>query len=531
MTAQLNPSEVSLTRNGLDFLARHSLKAFLHTTFQLLHSGEQLLDNWHLHSMAWHLEQVAAGHIPRLIITMPPRHLKSILTSVALPAWLMGRDPTIRLLTASYSGELAARHTRDFRQVIGSARYQRIFPRMRVRPGQDRQNEQVTTLGGFRHATSFGGTLTGLGGRLIIIDDPIKADDIMSDAERKRVNEQFDRAFSTRLDNPGTDAIIIVMQRLHDDDLVGHLTNTPGHGWTVLNIPAIAPEDMDYRIGNRADQIYHRQVEEVIDDRRMSREALDRLRQQMGSRAFDAQYNQNPAGHAGNVIRRAWLHHYETAPDRRDLLAVVQSWDTAFEQGEDNDWSVCTTWGLDREHLYLLDVVRERLEFPSLLRRAVQLAEHHRANQVLIEKAASGRSLAQSLRSQLCVKVISLSPHGDKEARIAGVSHMFEAGTVLLPREASWLETFERELLGFPTSAHDDQVDSVSQFLGHVRRLRPGALQFDRDGAQVHERRRIGTRASHATTLGRRSDASVTYGTLGGFREVIYDATNDDEAA
>jgi hypothetical protein len=210
-------------RAVVDELLRREFVAFVRRTFETVVPDEELHLNWHIHAMAHVLEQVRRGKIKRLIITVPPRHLKSITASVAFPAFVLGHDPTKKFVCVSYSGDLAVKHAADFRAVINAEWYRRIFPAMRVSPEKNTEFETVTTRRGGRLATSVGGTLTGRGGNIFILDDPMNPKQSMSESSRKSSVQWFQNTLLSRLNRKGEDVIIIVMQRLHVEDLVGVL--------------------------------------------------------------------------------------------------------------------------------------------------------------------------------------------------------------------------------------------------------------------------------------------------------------------
>ena len=230
-------------------------------SYDLLPHGEPLSMNWHIEAMAYHLEQVRRGRIKRLIINLPPRYLKSVVTSVAFPAFVLGHDPTKRLIVASYGSELAVKLANDCRTVINSPRYKSIFPGLQISRMKNTESEIATTRGGFRLATSIDGSLTGRGGHIMIIDDPLKPSDACSDAKRDHVNTWFKNTLYSRLDDKQKGAIIIVMQRLHDDDLCGFLLKN-SHDWVVLNFPAIALKDEQIPIGDG--RFYDRHIGDVL---------------------------------------------------------------------------------------------------------------------------------------------------------------------------------------------------------------------------------------------------------------------------
>ena len=230
--------------------------------------------NWHICAIVYHLEQVWLGNIKRLIINLPPRSLKSIMCSVAFPAFVLGNDPTKRLIVASYGADLAIKHGNDFRTVVNSAEYRDIFPGMRISAVKNTQTEVVTTLNGSRLATSVDGALTGRGGDIIIIDDPISALAAMSQNARDHVRDWY-FTLPSRLDDQQNGAIVLVMQRLHEDDLSGVLLRGSDE-WTVLSLPAIAEQDEQIPIGNG--RFHLRRAGDVLHPERASRDALESLR-------------------------------------------------------------------------------------------------------------------------------------------------------------------------------------------------------------------------------------------------------------
>jgi hypothetical protein len=223
--------------------------------------------NWHIEAMAYHLEQVRLGRIKRLIINLPPRYLKSLVTSVAFPAFVLGHDPTKRLIVSSYGSDLAVKLANDCRTVIHFPRYKSIFPGLQISRMKNTESEIATTRGGFRLATSVDRSLTGRGGHILIIDDPIRTSDACFDAKRDHVNTWFKNTLYSRLDDKQKGAIIIVMQRLHDDDLCGFLKNS--HDWVVLNLPAIALKDEQIPIGDG--RFHDRHIGDVLHPERESK--------------------------------------------------------------------------------------------------------------------------------------------------------------------------------------------------------------------------------------------------------------------
>ena len=445
---------------------RNDLPSFVRKTFGTVSPGETFLPNWHIRAITYQLEKVLAGRTRRLIINQPPRSLKSITVSVGFVAWLLGRDPSLRIIVASYSAEFAIELHRQFRMVIESDWYRSVFPATRW--AKETGLELVTTKGGSRYAVSVGGSLTGRGGDLIIVDDPLNAAEAQSEAARKRVTDWFTGSLLQRLNDKGETPVIVVAQRLHEDDLPGDIVRTSD--WDLLSLPAIATERELIQVH---EGIFHRREPgDVLQPERESRQTLERIRREISSVQFSAQYQQQPVPAGGNLVRREWFRYYDALPARTARTRVVQSWDVAATIGDANDYSVCTTWLVAAGRFYLIDVFRARLEYPSLRRKVIELAERFKAQTILVEEAGFGLTLLQDLQTGLpshITQPLGIKPLGTKSDRLVAQTAKIEAGHVFIPKEAPWLSDFLHEMLGFPNGRHDDQVDSVSQFLNWVQ--------------------------------------------------------------
>ena len=384
------------------------------------------------------------------------------MVSVAFPAFLLGHDPRRKIFGISYGTDLASKHASDFRSIVESPWYRQAFPRMRV--ARAAYWDVFTTARGFRRATSISATLTGLGGDCFIIDDPLKPIDAQSDAQRNHLNGWFSSTLSSRLDDKTKGVIIVVMQRVHLYDLTGYLLEN-SEGWTVLSLPAIAEVREEITIG--PGKLHVRQPGEALHPAREPVEVLAKLRQELGSDVFAAQYQQAPVPPGGAMIRREWLRYWTTLPAQTYRTNIIQSWDTAAKDGAQNDWSVCTTWLLDDKHFYLLDLTRGRYEYPRLRNTAVALAERFDPNVILIEDASTGTALAQDMLQAQTYAVRLIPIDRDKIGRLYVQQAKFEAGLVLFPKDAGFLTQLEPELLAFPQAKTDDIVDSISQALAY----------------------------------------------------------------
>lgn len=447
---------------------RQDFLSFLGKVLPTISGGDQFVENWHHDAITHGLQRVANGENTRLIVTMPPRYLKSNLITVAWVAWRLGQDPTLRFVCVSYSGDLAQKHASDCRAIMQKKWYKEIFPRTRIERGRNSEMDFQTTKGGGRLSTSVGGTLTGRGGDIIIIDDPIKPEDAMSEAVRKRVINWYANTLSSRLNDKAKGSILLVMQRLHEEDLAGHLLASGG--WEHLSLPAIA--ENDERVVLTKGETHERRRGEALHPERETVADLERLKSVMGTAVFSAQYQQSPVPAEGLHVRRAWIKRYSNPPEKTTGDRIVQSWDTASKDGVFSDYSVCITALLRNRDVYILDVFRDKLQFPNLRRKVVELAKRYDINALLIEDAASGQQLLQILRetAQHLPRPIARKPQGDKQTRFSAQSHRIEAGELWLPEEAPWLAEFERELLGFPNLKHDDQVDALTQLLAWSHR-------------------------------------------------------------
>ena len=447
------------TVEALPALLRQRFDLFLHFAFREIAGRRAFMPNWHLDAIEEQLHQMWTGTKRQLIITLPPRSLKSILVSTAWPAWIMGREPQTRFTCASYAYDLAEKHARDCLKIIESDWYRRAFPNVRLTKRSVLDFE--THAGGGRLSTSIGGVLTGRGGDWIVIDDPMKGDDALSEVMRESVKNWFSNTLRQRADDDQT-RYIIVMQRLHEDDLAGHVLRKGG--WDELRLPAIAKEDQ--LIPLTRGRFHQRREGSPIMPQRQSRAYLLQ-RQAEEPYVYAAQFDQDPVGRIGAFVLPEWFGTYDEPPQSG---VVVQSWDTATKTTVRNDWSVgiTATWYMGR--FYLTDLFRKRVAFSDLLEAVRQSCIAAGVRRLLIEDASSGAQLIQQLRDEPMKGVpfpIAITSTVDKIVRFEAQASRIEAGQVVLPRTAPWLAEFMAEVTRFPGGQYADQADALAQLLAN----------------------------------------------------------------
>lgn len=426
--------------------ARKSLIAFA----RLTHPNYQ--PSWHHKLLASKLERVAQGDCRRLIIAMPPRHGKTELASLRFAPWFLGLNPTKNIIQATYAAEFAEENGRKSRAIVASNIYEQIFSVKLARDSKAVSRWQ-TDKGGSYYAVGVGGPLTGRGANVLLIDDPHKnRQEAESSVMRERVWDWFASTAYTRLEDNG--AVIVIMTRWHEDDLVGRLLRGD-EVWEIVSMPAIAEADDEYRV-----------IGEPLWEEKYNREALANIRNTIGSREWTSLYQQRPAAAEGEIFKREWWKYYPEFPYQFNY--ILQSWDTAFKTGAENDYSVCTTWGVIDSGYYLIDCWKKRVEFPELKRTVLQLADQYRPNSIVIEDKASGQSLIQELQRETRLPIKPIKVDRDKVARAYAVTPTIESGNVYLPASKPWVRDFIDVLAAFPNGVFDDDVDSTTQALSEL---------------------------------------------------------------
>jgi len=479
----------------LKAILRKDFKSFVIKVFNEVSPNATYLDNWHIHVLCHELMNVLEVQQNRLIINIPPRYMKSIICSVAFPAFILGHNPKATIISVSYSDDLVSNLALKCKQVMESTWYQEIFPGTKISKHKKSITDFETTQGGGRYATSVGGTLTGRGADYIISDDPIKPEDANSDTIREKTNDWYGSTLYSRLNNKNEGKIIVVMQRLHDEDFTGYLLQTDS-SFKHIKIPAIAEEDESWTVKDRIigkEKTFIRKKGYPLHPAREDLSKLLEAKNNMGEYDFAGQYQQNPSPREGGLIKAHYFKFY----NRDELLKniekgetiikdIVQSWDTANKIEEHNDYSACITALIDKKGtIYLLDVYREKLEFPDLIRKVVEKHDHAKQKYMhsvtlLIEDQASGTSLIQELKNSYKLYPEGIKPEYDKKSRLISVSYLIENGKCQFPNNnPHWWLDFEQELLRFPKTKHDDQVDALTQLLNEKGKMQKNCSLMD----------------------------------------------------
>jgi len=475
--------KIDFTQREVDAFLRNDFCCFLEKVFYTVSPGVKFDYNWHIECIAEHLLATKRREIKRLIINIPPRSLKSTIGTVAFPAFLLGHNPSEKIMAASYSKQLSIMHSVQCRLVMESEWYKRIFPRTVIAPDDNQKSSYTTTMRGHRIATSTGGTVTGSGGSTLIIDDPHNAMEAQSDTIRQSQLDWFDQSFSTRLNDKENDVIIVIMQRLHENDLTGHLMAKGG--WTSLCLPSIFEDPKTISIGKFKKEI---KAGELLHPQRDTVKVLENTKLALGSYAFSSQYLMSPAPLGGGMIKKDWLKLYPANEPLPRFEAIVQSLDTALTANTLSDSTAFVALGIfttkqGKKAALLLDAWDEKLEYPELKRKVKNEwltrygpGEGQRSDIILIENKGSGISLIQDLqRNQIPIHKYNPG-NADKVQRVSLISYLLEDGVLYIPecdrykgKFVSWADRLINELIQFPVGAHDDYVDALTQAVRLLR--------------------------------------------------------------
>jgi len=424
----------------------------------------EFIEGSHHRHIAEKFNKLATGELKRLIVNMPPRHTKSEFASYLLPAWMVGRNPKLKIIQATHTGELAIRFGRKAKNLIDSEEYAKIF-KTRLQEDSKAAGRWETAQGGEYFAAGVGGAITGRGADLLIIDDPHSEQDAMSETSLENAYEWYTSGPRQRL-QPGA-SIVLVMTRWSTKDLTAQLLKAQkevkGDQWEVVEFPAI---------------LDHGPEEQAVWPEYWKLDELEKVKATLPVAKWNAQWMQRPTSEEGAIIKRDWwkVWKHDWIPQ---LHYVIQSYDTAYLKKETADFSAITTWGLfypgpdDPLNLILLDAIKDRYEFPELRRKALEQYKYWSPEMVIVEAKAAGLPLTYELR-QMDIPVINFTPSkgNDKHVRVNSCAPVFESGMVWAP-ETKFAEEVIEECAAFPHGDNDDLVDSMTQA---VMRFRQGGL-------------------------------------------------------
>lgn len=450
-------------------LSEKSLYYFARFAWNHMLQGRVFKDNWHIHAICDHLEAVYENDINYLLINIPVRCMKSLLVSVFFPAWCWVKDSTLQFLTISHDKELATRNGVDARDLILGDWYQGNWGnRVKIKSDQAQKTFYKNTSGGHRMSRGVMTKITGHNCDIAIADDPHSSIDVISKTQRHKVIESWQSQCMMRFNDPDNPRAIITMQRLHHEDLSAMYENDPN--WSHLCIP------MEYDCEDRSRTFLdfkdpRTEKGELMWPDRFPQDVLDTHKPPRRPAAhFASQFQQRPTPDEGDIIKSDWINFYKTLPEYRYMY---WSWDTAIKDGEENDFSVGTLWAITDNGYYLVDMYREKLQYPNL-RKMVKLKydqsrdDYSKIKQILIEDKASGQQLLQDFKA-MRLPTIAMMPGKNmaksKIERLQFCSSQFEAGNVYFPEDKPWIVEVIDELTQFPNAAHDDIVDTITQVI------------------------------------------------------------------
>lgn len=451
--------------------AEKSLHAFIESAWPIIEPSRPFIGNWHIDAICTHLEAVTRGEILRLVINIPPRSSKSTIVSVMWPVWVWLQDPTRRFLTVSHGDRLAVRDALASRRLLTSSWFQKGWKdKFSLTGDQNQKSRYENNHRGCRMAFGIGSGITGEGGDMLIIDDPHDAKSAMfSEKERQNVLDAFDQELSTRLNDSEKSAIVIIMQRLHGEDLAGHVLKTGQYEHLCL--------PMEYESARKCITCLGTQDPRTIEGELLCPERFPlawvaEQKRTLGTYGASGQLQQSPVPAKGGLIKLDWFQRYSVLPTKDQWIQVVQFWDTAQKANEllNCPW-VCGTWVKAKNGgLYLIDVFREWMDYPQGKRIAKSLAEKYNPHVIVIEDKSTGSSLIQEMKKETKFSILPFEPEADKITRLATESPAVESGRIWLPYIASWLPAFELEIGGFPLSATMDQADMLSMALRYFQK-------------------------------------------------------------
>ncbi len=474
-----NSTEIGIDKE----LSSRSFRDFVDISWREVEPSRPYIQNWHTDAICDHLQAVQEGQLKRLVINVPPGSMKSLSCAVFFPAWSWTKTPGKKFIFASYSDMISRRDSLRNRRLIESDWYrERWGDQFELHKDGKGAGKYTNDQGGFRMMTTVKGGVTGEHADVQVVDDPIKPLEVtkstaVAKATLEEVKTWWSETMSSRLVDFKTSSRIIIMQRLHENDLAGVvLDGEEISDYEHLMLPMeFEPKRKCFtRIGFEDPRT---KEGELLCPERFPREAVDNLKKELGSRGAGAQLQQNPTPADGAIILEEWFQYYKTTPT--EFESVIQSWDCGFKKTDTSDYVVGQVWGVKDEKYYLLDQVRDRMSFVDTYKAIEALTKKWpEALTKLVEDKANGAAIVDVLKKKV-IGLKLINPEGGKESRLQAVEPLWEAGAVFLPdpKIYKWVKGFREEVIGFPAKAHDDQVDSMSQALIYLHKKRIGRLR------------------------------------------------------
>ena len=440
---------------------RSDFEAFVQKAFGYQHDGQKLGRHPYIDHLCYELAKVGGGETKRLVINLPPRHLKTFLAAICLTVWTLGHKPSAKIMIVTYSEALAKDIAYQIRNILRSNWYQKTFP---TRLAEDRLSvfDFGTTKGGSVYAVSADGSITGRGADLIIFDDPLDIKDAGNLEQIEKVNQRFDTLISSRLNNPKEGQLIIIAHRLHECDLSGHVLGQGG--WHHIALPLIAPRKKTYELGHDR---WERKKDELLRPDVFTSKDIDRLRANTVNPDFETFYQQSAEQGAQLRIKR---EHFPTVTTRhfRDG-PVVLSVDAGQRRGPNSSFSVIQAWTPFGGGHILIDQWRDKCDYEELCLNFWRLIRRHRPAACLIEEAANGFALISDARRKKWLRIVPVEPGGrSKTRRLSPHITTIRSRRIHLPDTAMWREAFINEFVDFPSGPNDDQVDATTQYLDWI---------------------------------------------------------------
>lgn len=466
-----------------EYVRRHGLYGFIKLAWHLIEPSERFVDGWHLEEMAAHAQALTEGRINRLCVNVPPGSMKSITFSISWHPWTWIQDPGHKFIFMCYAPDLAELHASKAINILTSTWFTQRWPHVQLSSKVPAKGFIENKAGGWRFSGSVRGGVTGRHATTICVDDPIKPADTLGGALKTKVQLEYvinwwKGTMSTRTSDPSKTRKAVIMQRLAEGDLVGHIkSGADGEKYEHLCLPAEFVPERACKTKVGGDR--RTEKDELLWPQRVDRETLERLKLDLGIHAA-AQLQQNPSNPKGEVLKREFFRHWQqaTIPPRFDRL--IWSWDCAFKDKPTADRVYGTLWGMKGSNIYLLARIRDRLSFPDTVRAIIQgkisYSNFGVARETLIEDKANGSAVISTLADHV-PGIVPIDPDGGKVARANSVSYLFKCGNVFFPDPSmpgyDWVHEYEDELVAFPNAKHDDAVDSTTQALMYLTQTGP----------------------------------------------------------